>query len=441
MTEKLYYADAYCSEFTAVVTDCRERKSGYEVVLNRTAFYPEGGGQPGDRGALFVIEHDAHPAVGEQEKAAAVTGKVQEETAAVTGSEPEVIGDAPTESGCQIAEVFHIDAEAIPVHDTHENAGVILHYTDSYLAPGTIVAGKIDWDYRFDLMQNHSGEHIVSGLIHEKFGYHNVGFHMGSDVITIDLTGELTVEEMQEIERSANMLVWKNLPTDITVYDEESVKEIEYRSKKELHGEVRIVTFPEADVCACCGTHVRYTGEIGLIKLISMQKFKGGVRMEMLCGRRAAEYMNGIWEQNHQISVALSAKPKETAAAVQRLKEAEAAASFRMTALENELFAVKAANLRGAGNVLLFEEGLAPDAVRRLTVAVMEVCAGMCVVFSGDEENGYKYALGQENGDLRALVKEMNGVLKGRGGGKPFFAQGSVEAKRAQIEAFFADRI
>ena len=406
-------------------------------MLNRTAFYPEGGGQPGDRGVLFAIEQDVHTADGVQEKMSAVTDRVQEEAAA-----PGDVSAEYTEHAMwSIEGLSCMDAAAIPVNDTHEKAGEILHYTDLYLAPGTIVAGKIDWDYRFDLMQNHSGEHIVSGLIHEKFGYHNVGFHMGSDVITIDLTGELTVEEMQEIERRANMLVWKNLPVDITVYDEENVKEIEYRSKKELHGEVRIVTFPEADVCACCGTHVRYTGEIGLIKLISMQKFKGGVRMEMLCGRRAAEYMNGIWEQNHQISVALSAKPKETAAAVQRLKEAEGAASFRVAALENELFAVKAANLKGAGNVLLFEEGLAPDAVRRLAVAVMEVCGGMCVVFSGDEDNGYKYALGQENGDLRALVKEMNGDLKGRGGGKPFFAQGSVGAKRAQIEAFFADRI
>ena len=433
MTEKLYYADAYCREFTAVVTDCRERKNGYEVVLNRTAFYPEGGGQPGDRGALFVIEHDAHAA--NNELGEAKCSDAQKETTVGAGVETE-----STESGCQIAGVSCVDAVAIPVNDTHEKEGEILHYTDEYLAPGTIVAGKIDWDYRFDLMQNHSGEHIVSGLIHEKYGYQNVGFHMGSDVITIDLTGEIAPDEMRELERRANEIVWKNLPVDITVYDEESVKSIEYRSKKELHGEVRIVTFPEADVCACCGTHVRYTGEIGLIKLISMQKFKGGVRMEMLCGKRAAEYMNEIWEQNHQISVALSAKPKETAVAVQRLKETEAAVSFRMTALENELFAMKAASLKGAGNVLLFEEGLAPDAVRRLAVAVLEVCGGICAVFSGDEETGYKYALGQEGGDLRALVKEMNSALNGRGGGKPFFAQGSAAAKNAEIEAFFAGR-
>lgn len=399
MTERLYYADAYCREFTAVVTDCRERKNGYEVVLNRTAFYPEGGGQPGDRGVLFVIENDS----------------------------PET---------CLITE-----AEGIVVNDTHEKAGEILHYTEKYLEPGTIVAGRIDWDYRFDLMQNHSGEHIVSGLIHGRFGYDNVGFHMGSDAITIDLTGEISVEEMSEIERSANEIVWKNIPVGIVFYDEEAVKTVEYRSKKELHGEVRIVTFPEADVCACCGMHVRSTGEIGLIKLISMQKFRGGARIEMLCGRRAAEYMNEIWEQNHQISVALSAKPKSTAAAVLRLKEAEAAVSFRMTALENELFALKAEQLRDTGNVLLFEEGLAPDSVRRLTAAVMDTCGGMCVVFSGDEENGYKYALGENEGDLRVLVKEMNAALNGRGGGKPFFAQGSVAAKRSEIEAFFAGRI
>lgn len=389
MTEKIYYADVYCREFTGVVKECRERKDGYEIVLDRTAFYPEGGGQPGDRGVLTAVNCEAE----------------------------------------------------ICIRDTHEKDGEVLHYTDTYLAPGTSVTGRIDWDYRFDLMQNHSGEHIVSGLIHEKYGYQNVGFHMGSDVITIDLAGEFSKEDMEEFERRANEIVWQNLPVDVSVYDEEEVKNLEYRSKKELHGEVRIVTFPGADTCACCGTHVHYTGEIGLIKLISLQKFKGGIRMEMLSGRRAMEYMNGIWEQNHQISVALSAKPKETAAAVQRLKEAESSVSFRMAALENELFALKAENLKGAGNVLLFEEGLAPDAVRRLAVAVMEVCGGRCAVFSGDDESGYKYALGETDGDLRALVKEMNGALNGRGGGKPFFAQGSVAAGRGAIEEFFAERM
>lgn len=383
MTEKLYYSDVYCKEFEAVVTECREGRKGYEIILNRSAFYPEGGGQPGDRGCL------------------------------------------------------EINGQVIAVTDTHEKEGEILHYANAPLEVGSVVTGKIDWEYRFDLMQNHSGEHIVSGLIHTKFGYNNVGFHMGSDMLTIDLDGEFSVEDMKEIERRANQIVWENRPVDIQVYSEEEVRAIAYRSKKELHGEVRIVTFPGADICACCGTHVSHTGEIGLIKLISIQKFKGGIRMEMLCGGRALEYVNEICEQNRRISVALSSKPKETAGAVERLKEAEARSSFRIVAMENDMFARKAESLKDAGDVVLFEEALSPDSVRKLAVAVMENCKGRCAVFSGDDETGYKYAVGETDGDLRALIKDMNGQLNGRGGGKPFFAQGSVAAKRAQIEAFF----
>ena len=419
MTEKIYYSDVYCKEFDATVLACRERKNGYEVVLDRTAFYPEGGGQPGDRGVLVLREACSASCEAEREQMiCSVSGEAECEQMTCSSS-------------CEV------EKETILVRDTHEKGEEILHYTDVFVAPGTKVTGKIDWDFRFDLMQNHSGEHIVIGLIHEKFGYNNVGFHMGSDMLTIDLDGEFSLEDMQEFERRANAIVWENRPVDIKVYSEEEVKAVEYRSKKELHGMVRIVTFPGADTCACCGTHVTHTGEIGLIKLISLQKFKGGMRMEMLCGKRAVEYVNQICQQNHQISVALSAKPKETAAAVLRLKDAEMKSSFRVVAMENEILAAKAESLKGAGDVLLFEEGLTPDSVRKLAVAVMETCGGRCAVFSGDDENGYKYALGETDGDLRALVKEMNGKLNGRGGGKPFFAQGSVNAARSEIEAFF----
>ncbi len=386
MTEKIYYEDAYCRSFTAVVTDCRLRKDGYALLLDRTAFYPEGGGQPGDVGVLR------------------------------------------TAGGLCVC-----------VADTQEAEGEILHLTKEPFNIGEKVQGEIDWDYRFDLMQNHSGEHIVSGLIHEKYGYQNVGFHMGSDVLTIDLNGELSWEDLLAIEEKANEVVWKNEPTQIVTYDEEAVKEIEYRSKKELHGQVRIVTFPGADVCACCGTHVRSAGEIGLIKLLSAERFHGGTRIEMLCGKRAYRYAARICEQNHLISVLLSAKPERTAESVKRLKEAEAESNFRANALETKLFDEKAKARKGAGNVVLFEENLSPDQVRRLAVAVMESCGGKCAVFSGDDTDGYKYALGQTGGDLRSFVKELNASLKGRGGGKPFFAQGSVPATRGKIEAFFQE--
>ncbi len=389
MTEKIYDTDAYCQSFQAQVISCGESKNGFELILDRTAFYPEGGGQPGDYGSLALLAAD--------------------------GSQ----------------------AEIVRIKDTQEKDGDVIHLAEQYVEPGTLVQGQIDWIHRFDLMQNHSGEHIVSGLIHARYGYNNVGFHMGSDTITVDLDGEFSVEDMREFERQANQIVWANTKTDIRVYSEEEIKKLEYRSKKELHGQVRIVTFEGADTCACCGTHVRYTGEIGLIKLISLEKFREGVRMEMLCGRRALNYMNEMWEQNRQISVMLSAKPGETAAAVMRLKESAQRDSIQMAQMEARMFEEKAQQLKGTGKVLLFQEGLSADSVRRLAVAVMETCGGRCAVFSGSDEEGYKYALGEKDGDLRELIKQMNTALNGRGGGKPFFAQGSVKADQKAIREFF----
>ena len=382
MTEKLFYKDAYQKTFEATVTECREGKNGYEIILDQTAFYPEGGGQPGDIGYLQT------------------------------------------------------EGQKVEVTDTHEKDGEILHFCGQPLEKGSKVTGSIDWERRFDLMQNHSGEHIVSGLVHHKFGYNNVGFHMGKDTVTIDFDGEFSVEDMCRFEQEANARIWANEQVNITSYTEEEAETVEYRSKKELHGVVRIVTFPNADVCACCGTHVKYTGEIGLIKLISLQKWKGGVRMEMLSGRKAMEYVADVCRQNQQISVALSAKPLETAEAVEHLKKLQMDQQFHAGALEQKLFQYMAKQYEGSGSVLLFEEGLAADSVRKLTAEIMETCEGRCIVCSGDDENGYKYAMGEKDGDLRALVKEFNSTLNGRGGGKPFFVQGSVAATRKEIEEF-----
>ena len=382
MTEKLFYKDAYQKTFEATVIECREGKKGYEIILDQTAFYPEGGGQPGDIGYLQT-------------------------------------GD-----------------QKVEVTDTHEKDGEILHFCGQPLEKGRKVTGSIDWERRFDLMQNHSGEHIVSGLVHHKFGYNNVGFHMGKDTVTIDFDGEFSVEDMCRFEQEANARIWANEQVDITSYTEEEAETVEYRSKKELHGVVRVVTFPNADVCACCGTHVRYTGEIGLIKLISLQKWKGGVRMEMLSGRKAMEYVADVCRQNQQISVALSAKPLETAEAVEHLKKLQMDQQFHAGALEQKLFQYMAKQYEGSGSVLLFEDGLAADSVRKLTAEIMETCEGRCIVCSGDDENGYKYAMGEKDGDLRTLVKEFNSTLNGRGGGKPFFVQGSVAATRKEIEEF-----
>lgn len=378
MTERLYYRDAYLTEFTAQVLSCEQTDKGFAVIVDKTAFYPEGGGQPCDLGTL---------------------------------------GDAN-------------------VTDVHAKDGIIVHTCDAPVS-GT-VAGKIDWERRFDLMQQHSGEHIVSGLIHNRFGYENVGFHMGADMITIDLSGVLTIQELSEIELAANRKIWENIPVEIFCPDAEELKALTYRSKKELTGEVRIVRWPGTDTCACCGTHVKASGEIGLIKLLSCVKFREGVRIELLCGKRAYDYVSAVVAQNREISGLLSAKPLQTAAAANRMAQELADVKFALTDAQQKYFESLAESFRDLGNVFFFEDGLSPDALRRLCVEIMEVCGGRCAVFSGTDDEGYKYAVGEKDGDLRQFVKEMNEKLHGRGGGKPFFAQGSVQATRKEITDFFA---
>ena len=378
-TRRLYYEDVYKKEFTATVVECREQKKGYVVILDESAFYPEGGGQPSDVGTL---------------------------------------GDAK-------------------VTEVHEKDGELLHYTDKALEVGAKVEGKIDWARRFDLMQQHSGEHMVSGLIHEAYGYDNVGFHMGSDTITIDLNGPLDEAQLAEIERKTNQKIWEDTQIKIIYPTAEELEKIDYRSKKELTGQVRIVEFPGVDICACCGTHVTHTGEIGMVKLLSVEKFREGVRIEMICGKRVLDYLNMVNDQNHQISVKLSAKMDKTAQAVERLQEENFRLKGQVGQLVDDMCRKEAERYAGSGSVLIFMDGMDADSVRKLADAVTQTCQGCCAVFSGNADGSYKYAMGEKDGDLRQFTKEMNAKLNGRGGGKPFFVQGSVQASEKEIRNFF----
>ena len=379
MTEKLFYEDSHMVTFSATVVSCEQSGEVYEVVLDRTAFFPEGGGQYADTGRLD-------------------------------------------------------DAK---VTDVQEKAGIIYHKTNQSLEIGKTVQGTIDWEERFSKMQQHSGEHMVSGVIHAKYGYDNVGFHMGSDVITVDLNGMLDEAQLAEIEREVNEKVWEDKEVVITYPTAEELKTLDYRSKKELTGQVRIVDFPGADVCACCGTHVTHTGEIGMVKLLSVVKFHDGIRMEMICGKRVLNYLNMVNEQNHQISMKLSAKMDRTADAVQRLQDENFRLKGQVARMEEDMFQAEAKKWEGAGSVLIFKEGLEADSVRRLADAVMNTCQGCCAVFSRNEDGSYKYAMGEIDGDLRQYTKELNAALNGRGGGKPFFVQGSVQATEKEIRGFF----
>ncbi len=376
---KLFENDSYLTRFTARVLSCAQGKKGYDVTLDQTAFFPEGGGQPYDTGTL---------------------------------------------GGVQVLEV-------------HDRGGQIVHTCAGPLEVGSQVEGIVDWERRLDHMQQHSGEHIVSGLAHAKYGCDNVGFHMGSDVVTIDLNVELDQQQLEELELEANRYLWQDRPVQLLYPTSDELERMDYRSKKAIQGQVRIVTFPGADTCACCGTHVRSAGQVGLIKLLSVQRFRDGVRIELVCGGRALRYVNAMVAQNRHISNLLSTKAAETGRGVERLLEEKHQLKARLTAMEDARFRALAEQYTGAGDVLLFEEGLTPDGLRRLCDAVLNVCGGRCACFSGDDAGGYAYAVGQRGGDLRAFSKDMNQALGGRGGGKPDFVQGRVSAGREQIEGYF----
>lgn len=380
-TEKLYYADAYMSVFNATVLSCEADGDRYEAELDRTAFYPEGGGQPADRGTL---------------------------------------GNAR-------------------VFDVHEKDGRILHYCDSPLAPGETVEGRIDWARRFDHMQQHSGEHIVSGMICSRFGCSNVGFHMGADSVLIDYDAAVSEDELQEIEDAANRYIWEDHETVISWPAAEELEKLEYRSKKELSGDVRIVSFPGADCCACCGTHVSRSGAVGLVKFISRQKFHDGVRLELLCGRRAIDHLSAHRDQNLGVSRILSAKWHSTSEAVERVCGELESEKLRANVNEERYFSLLAEKYTGSGDVLLITETLSPDGARKLCDSVARVCGGRAAVFAG-EGGSYRYAvMDRDDGTLKETVKKLNAALNGRGGGRGGLAQGSASCSAERIKPLFLD--
>jgi len=378
-TRKLFYEDCHLTQFSALVTGCEAWKDNWAVVLDATAFYPEGGGQRGDTGTL----------------------------------------------------------NGIRVLDTLGEGRWLLHICEAPLAVGTQVTGVIDWDARFRRMQNHTGEHMVSGVIHRRYGYHNVGFHMGSDLVTIDFDGPIPADALPEIEAEVNDLIWQDLLVKTWTPSPEELPNVTYRSKLTLPWPVRIVEIPGVDSCACCGVHVATTGEVGLVKLLSCVKFHHGVRLEMCCGADAMHRLNRIFEENRLVSQAFSAPMDATGEAAQRMNELLAAEKFRASLLEKRLLGKIAESYVNYGDVLHFEDGLSSASLRELAEGISKVCGGRAAVFSGSADT-FGYCLAQPGGDLRALCKEMNAALCGRGGGKPEFQQGSLKATRQEIERFFA---
>ena len=379
-TKKLYYVNSHLSQFSGRVLCCQPCDRGFEVILDQTAFYPEGGGQAADTGTLGTVR----------------------------------------------------------VLDVRERGGAIVHLCDGPVTVGQTLEGTIDYCLRFDRMQQHSGEHIVSGLINRRWGFHNTGFHMGTESTTIDFDGVIPAEALPELERLANEAVWQDLEVICSVPAPEVLPTIPYRSKRALPWPVRIVEIPGYDICACCGTHVARTGEIGIIKLLSVIPFRGGVRMEMACGNRALGILNRAYDQNRQVSQAFSAQWQETGEAARKMNELLSQYKFRITALERQIFAATAAGYAGAGDVVHFEDGLDNVAVRELADAIAQVCGGTAAVFSGSDDAGYAFCLVSRTDDLRSLGKDLTRSLNGRGGGKPDCQQGRLQSPQEAITAFFS---
>lgn len=379
MTEKLYYSDGHLSRFTARVTSCEKEDGAWAVKLDRSAFFPGGGGQEADEGVL---------------------------------SDMKLLG-------------------------LREEGEDIVHLTPAPLEPGALVEGRIDWPLRFSRMQGHSGEHILSGTVHRLFGYDNVGFHMGEEAITIDFSGELSREDLSRAELEANRAIWRDVPVRTLLPTPGELAAMDYRSKKELTGQVRIVEIEGVDLCACCAPHVSHSGEVGLLKIIDSMRHRGGTRLTLLCGEAALLDYEALHENNAAVSAALSAKRLETGGAIARVMAEQEERRAELTKLKRELLQLKAAALRPTeGSICIFESDIDMITLRELVNAGSELAGKVCAGFAGTDGD-YKYIIGSRTVPLRARAKEINATIDGRGGGSDAMIQGTSRARREDIERYF----
>ncbi len=379
-TVKLYDNNAYVSEFNATVLYCSKNGKYFDIILDKTAFFPEGGGQQADTGTISFAE----------------------------------------------------------VVDVQLDNGVIIHKTDSPLEVGSEVNCKINWDIRFRRMQNHSGEHIISGIANSLYGCTNVGFHMGSE-ITVDFDIELSKEQINKIETLANEAVFKNVSITAEYPDTSVLQDLEYRSKLDLTEDVRIVTIDGYDKCACCAPHVNRTGEIGIIKVLDSMRHRGGTRLFMLCGADAYEDYCIKTDNLYQIAVKLCAKHNEELDAFNKLCNEVQELKQKCASIAKELTQLKSQNIETVNGVALFFENESDmQTIRNLALETAKQQDVTAAVFSG-EDGSYKYAISSMNKSVRDISTALNKQFSGRGGGSDELVQGNLSATEAEIKEFFSN--
>lgn len=394
MTEtiKLYDRDAYATEFEADIISCEPNKADdkrFDIILNQTLFFPEEGGQSPDMGIL-----GGYRVVDVQIKNGVITHTV--ETSA---------GDCcEVEKEAELAAVVHVQ-------------------------------GKLDWQHRFYNMQQHSGEHIFSGIVHSRFGFENVGFHLSDSVVTMDFSGVLSPEDIAEVEHEVNVAISKNIPIEVTYPSRDELAQLEYRSKIEIEGQVRIVTVPGYDVCACCAPHVKRTGEIGMLKVMNYQNYKGGVRVSILCGFRALEAFRQKCDIISELMGIFTTNQEAIVDNVTKLKAVNQSLKSELGTAKSDLLDYKVAELpTDTDNAVLFEGGIDTNTARNCVNALVEKYSGFSAFFMGNDEEGYSFIIGSKNADCNTVAAALRNKLGARGGGKPVMVQGSVKAVKSEIE-------
>ena len=376
MTIKLYDTDSYLSVFDCKVTSLYSDEDYIYIETDRTAFFPEGGGQTCDKGSF---------------------------------------------NGINVENIQIIDGKILHfVKNSDENAKKI--------KIGSVLSGKIDMKKRFSDMQQHSGEHIFSGIVNSLYGYNNVGFHLGTEVVTLDFDGELGEADICKVENLVNEVVWKNLEIKVTFPSDEELTKIKYRSKIEIDDQVRIVEIPGVDVCACCAPHVKRTGEIGIVRVVNFERYKGGTRVSILCGERALLDLRHKLKQNRLVSNLTSAKQDETAAAVERLKNENEKLKYDIVGLTRDLLSLKSKSITPEERIIIFDKKLQGKLLQDFAISLMDIGEKFSACFCG-ENGSYRYCIVSRIVNLQPLAKALNSQFSGRGGGKPEIVQGSLTAE------------
>ncbi|MBR5995847.1 MAG: alanyl-tRNA editing protein [Eubacteriaceae bacterium] len=385
LTERLYEEDSHIREFSAVVREVRDSvKGGYDILLDKTAFFPGGGGQDPDEGTLDDIFIDRAFMEGEE----------------------------------------------------------IWHHSFAKLKPGQTVSGRIDWDKRFSRMQNHSGEHILSGLIHNRYGYENVGFHMGEAFMEIDFSGVIPDDDIRVLEDAANDAVCSNVPVSASFPGDEELAVLDYRSKKDLEGQkIRIVRVTGIDACACCAPHVAFTGEIGVIRIIGTFPKGSGTRLHVICGLKAFNYLRDRNNEFSAIARSFSTAQEEAYNSVIRLKDENEELKrgvSRLSALLAEKLTAEMTDITEKNAVLFVPKAMGMPQARDVAVFGAARYSGVCAVFCGSDREGWRYVIASGHIDLKAAADDINSAINGHGGGKSDVIQGTCSLSETKLRRYFS---